>query len=320
MIIKVPAAVDVKKLVGDLNLSPTKSQNLTEKIYYFLSLLVVDNENFRLNEATDGYRKICSVLIKKILGNSDYSLILDIILKSDNPIIETNNSWHNPASADKKGFCKGYRLVSKYNSGEVVFKTLSDRLSNLVSRSNNNETVPTEIKAEYNFLTDKFEQYELTIHEAAYNYVYHFGQELIARIKSDNQYQLDMVYNLIGRWLYYLEKIEKKDVWCSVSSKNHRLSSSLTNLPRLLRQFLLCDNQLLGMVDISSSQPYILSSIMSNNFFTDTFNGYNLSTIYPELYHQLIKLEYISTNNFTTINNYYSSYSGNTINLSASSF
>jgi hypothetical protein len=312
MKIKVPAAVEVNELVAALKLSPTKSRNLAEKIYYFLSLLVAHNDNFRLSKDNAGYRNICSVQIKKVLGNTDYSLILQILLRPENPIIESNNSWHNPTVADKNGFCKGYRIVDRYNSGEVVFKTLSNRLSNLVSRSN--KKAPAEIKAEYKFLTDKFEQHKLTIHEAAYNFVYDFGEELIARVINDNQYQIDMVYNLIGRWLYYLEKIEKKDLWCSVSSKNHRLSSSLTNLPRLLRQFILCDDQLLGMVDISSSQPYILSSIMSNSFFTDTVNGYNLSTIYPELYYQLIKLEYVSTNAFTSDNNYYSTYSGNTIN------
>ena len=168
MKIKVPAAVDVNGLVGDLKLSPTKSRNLAEKIYYFLSHLVSNNENYRLNEDNGGYRNICSVPIKKVLGNSDYSLILEILLRSENPIIESNNSWHNPAAADKDGFCKGYRLVGKYNSGEFVFKTLSDRLSNLVRRGTCDDSESTEINSEYQFLINKFDQHQLTIDAAAY--------------------------------------------------------------------------------------------------------------------------------------------------------
>ena len=314
MKIKVPAAVNVNVLVAALNLSPSKSRNLAEKIYYFLSLLVAHNDNFRLNEDNAGFRNICSIPIKKVLGNSDYSLILEILLRAENPIIETNNSWYNPAAADKNGFCKGYRLVGKYNSGEVVFKTLSDRLSNLVSRGNCEETGTTEINSDYQFLTEQFELHQLTIDAAAYNYIHEFGLELISRVEDNNPYQIKLVHNLVGRWLYYIDKIQRKELWCSVSSKNHRLSSSITNLPKILRQFLLCDNQLLSMVDISSSQPYILASVMSASFFIDTSIGYNLFTIYPELYYQLNDKGYITTNTFKSDINYYSTYSGYTIN------
>jgi hypothetical protein len=41
-------------------------------------------------------------------------------------------------------------------------------------------------------------------------------------------------------------------------------------------------------VDISSSQPYILSSVMQSRFYNDTRQGYNLKTIYPELYNELV--------------------------------
>lgn len=314
MLVKVPAAVDVNGLVAALKLSPTKSRNLADKIYYFLSLLVAHNDNFRLNEQNGGYRNICSVPIKKVLGNSDYSLILNILLCAENPIIESNNSWHNPSSADKDGFCKGYRLVGKYNSGEGVFKTLSERLSNLVSRGNFDDHDSTEINSEYQFLNNKFAQHKLMVHPAAFEYIYSFGQELLFRIKENNHYQIELVHNLIGRWLYYLDMIERRKIWCSVSSTNHRLSSSITNLPRILRQFLLCDNQLLGMVDISSSQPYILASVMSDSFFTDIDTGYNLFTIYPELYFHLTDNGYISNNTFTSDFKYYSTYTGNTIN------
>ena len=287
MKIKVPENIDVNSLVTGLNLSPTKSNNLTDKIYFLLSLIVTHNDNYRLNEDNGGYRNICSVAIKKVLGNKDFYFILDLLLNPDNPIIETNHSWYHPKNGSKKGFCNGYRLVEKYNTGIVLFKTLSDRLSDLISGDSSEENDVDETNEDYSFLFEQFERHNLSIDPSVYKYIQSFGKELVTRVDDNNPYQKILVHNLIGRWLYYLEKFESKELWYSVSSKNHRLSSSITNLPKILRQFLKCDNQLFGMVDVSSSQPYILASVMSKNFFNGINKGFNLSTIFPELYHQL---------------------------------
>ena len=60
MRLMVPASVDVKKLVSTLNLSPIRSENLKNKIYYFLSRIVSTNDNYKLNRDTNGY------LIKRV--------------------------------------------------------------------------------------------------------------------------------------------------------------------------------------------------------------------------------------------------------------
>jgi|GEM_PF-1785139 len=317
---KVPVTVDVSGLVTRLNLSPTRSHNLTNKTYYFLSLIVAHNDNYRLNEANDGYRNICSVQIKKVLGNKDYYLILNLLLRTTDPIVETNQSWHNPAAADKKGFCMGYRLTRKYNSGELVFKTIPTKISKAAAQHIPEETVEGEMNSKYQFLHDQFDKHRLTFDGRVYDYVRSFGTELLSRVVNNNPYQTELIYNLIGRWLYYLDQIDKNIIWHSVSSKNHRLASSITNLPRILRPFLMCDDLLMGMADVSSSQPYILASVISDRFFTDSDNGYNLATIYPDLYKELVSSGYIKSDidNSNTDNNnsiyYYSTYSGNTGN------
>ena len=162
MKIQVPAAVDVNGLVAGLNLSPTRSQNLINKTYYFLSLIVAHNDNFRLNEDNDGYRNICSVPIKKVLGNDDYYIILNLLLHNSDPIVETNHSWHNPAAADKKGFCMGYRLTRKYNTGELVFKTIPTKISKAAAQHIPDETVDDEMNSKYQFLHDQFDKHRLT--------------------------------------------------------------------------------------------------------------------------------------------------------------
>ena len=57
-------------------------------------------------------------------------------------------------------------------------------------------------------------------------------------------------------------------------------------------------------VDVSSSQPYILSSVIQSRFYYDTSEEYNLKTIYPELYKELI-----SNGNIDISTTYSSSFS-----------
>ena len=58
MVIMIPASVDVKEMVATLNLSPTRSESIKNKIYYLLSRIMLTNENYALNEENEGYRRI----------------------------------------------------------------------------------------------------------------------------------------------------------------------------------------------------------------------------------------------------------------------
>jgi hypothetical protein len=82
----------VKELVKGLNLSQTRSETIKNKLYYFLSLLVLTNDNYQLNEKSEGYRSISSVLMKKIMGRKDYYLILKLLSDPLDPIIEAKRS------------------------------------------------------------------------------------------------------------------------------------------------------------------------------------------------------------------------------------
>jgi hypothetical protein len=115
--------------------------------------------------------------------------------------------------------------------------------------------------------------------------------------------------------LYFIGQIENGDIWRKISDKNHRLNSSVTNLPKLLRPFLLSNGELLNCIDISSSQPYILSSVIQSRFYYDTSVGYNLCTIYPELYMELVEncnIDTSTTYSSNTISHYYTSITGTT--------
>ena len=310
MLVKVSDSIHVAGLVDALNASPTRAANLKHKIYYFISLLTDTNDNYRLNKENGGYHKLCSGELKKVLGSKDFYVIRDLLMNPSDPIIEVDNSWHNPNGGNSSGYCQGYRITPKYNTGEVVFKTIPKKLSKVITKYADKDTSAADAAPDYIFLLDQFESNTLSFDPKVYEFISNFSQQLLVRIQNNNPYQIKLVHNLIGRWIYYIRQIEDNKSWCKVSPKNHRLNSSITNLPRLLRPFLLFNGESLTCVDVTSSQPYLLSSIMQAKFYNESRVGYNLKTIYPELYRELIDNGSIDTSN--TCIGYYSSNTGYT--------
>ncbi len=309
----VPKSVNVKELVEGLNLSRTRRESIKNKIYYFLSLLVLTNDNYNLNEDNEGYRNISSVLMRKIMGRKDYYLILNLLSDPLDPIVESKRSWRSSNKGSRQGFCIGYRLVQKYNTGEVEYKTIPEKFHNRIGKHLKNEVKVAFDDDKYQFLYNQFTAHTLSFDPSVKDYISSFGQKLLLRI-DDNEYQRAMVINLIGRWLYYVDKFEKNDLWYRVSSDNHRLNSSITHLKKTLRPFLLCDGRSLGMIDIRASQPYFLTSVMSNDFLAGSSCGFNLQSIYHEVFDVLVSKGYISSTSRDISNFFeYVSYSGCTM-------
>lgn len=314
MKVLIPESVKVKELVGALGLTKTRSENIKNKVYYFLGLLAATNENFVVNEKNDGYRNISSVKMRKIMGRKDYYLVLDLLTNPIDPVIESNNSWRS----SKKGghaFAKGFKLCQKYNTGEYVFRTIPKKYSKRIEKHLSNDTNIDFDDNQYQFLYNQFRDFSLTIDPKVYDYIYLFGNYLFSRVIDDCQYQRVLILNLIGRWLYFIEKIRNKDFWYKVSPVNHRLNSSITHLNRTLRPFILCNGEHLGMIDITASQPYLLTAVMNDSFLNENQSSFNLSFIYPEVFSILSNNGYIQSHTGNMSHYGSSSLSGTTINI-----
>ena len=315
MKIAVPSSVDVNKLVEGLNLSKTKSKTLILKTQYFLSLVTPNNYNYKEFEKNKGYKYLSSKIMKKILGK-DYYVILGILKNINNPIVDCNEKYFYSIN---NGQCKGYRLNKTYCTGELYYRTLEPKFESKIIRVFKKNEEYNELNIKYEFLFKQFKEHEFRFDNQVYGYIRNFGNELLSLVENENQIQKKMIYNKIGQWLYYIENIINKDIWSKVSNSNNRFNSNITCLPKVLRPFLLCNNKPMSMIDIKSSQPYLLGSIMNNKFFTDITNGYNLKTIYKDLYDELGRIrvnknnvEYISNISGSTLYNYHSSSTGTT--------
>jgi hypothetical protein len=103
--------------------------------------------------------------------------------------------------------------------------------------------------------------------------------------------------NYVGVLKIKLEDVENKNYPFKLSNSNLRFHSNLTSLKKELRQFVQVNGKKLVEIDMKSSQPYILSTILNDYFTNSTENGYNLFTIFPELYDHLHNLKkFIPTN------------------------
>lgn len=307
MKIKVPKSVNVGDLLCKLDLTPTRRLNLLNKIHYFLSLHVITNKNYKLFEETGGYRRISSIKMKKMMSRKDYYLILSLLKDPADPIIISNRSWRSSKNGTQRGFSMGYRLTPKYNTGEIKLVTIPDKVYERYLKCLDDGEFDD---SKYHFLYGQFTGHTLSLDESVDDYIRSFGQSLISR--ASNEYQLKMVYNLIGRWRYWVDNIQKKKYWYSVSPSNHRLNSSITHLKHELRDFLLCDGRQLSMIDFRASQPYVLAAVLRNEFFYSSSGGFNLFSIYPEVYNKLVPV--ISNTGTSNRSFEYFSFSGSSHN------
>lgn len=308
----IPRSVDVKGMVSGLNLSPTRRENIKNKIYYFLSLLVLTNDNYALNNKNKGFRNISSVKMRRIMGRMDYSHIIKLLSNPLDPVIESDGSFRS-AKYGGVAYCKGYRLCQKHNTGEIEWRTIPEKFSKRIKKHLKNDSVENFDDSKYAFLYEQFDVNKLSIDPSVNDYIYSFGKQLLTRA-NNNEYQTNMVLNLIGRWLYNVEKIENDEIWYQVSPANWRLNSSVTHLKRTLRPFLLCNGGKLGEADITASQPYFLSAVMNTDFISGNNGYFNLQSIYPEAFIRLTEAGFITTSSVENSYSFgYTSYTGSTM-------
>jgi len=75
------------------------------------------------------------------------------------------------------------------------------------------------------------------------------------------------------------------------NSKNFRISSKFTGLPKVLRPLVRTKNgDNLSSIDLVASQPFVLSTILDNSFYSSfEDNSYNLRTIMPKMHEVLLQ-------------------------------
>ncbi len=252
-----PQNLNIERLLNDYNLSRTRKRNVMKKCLRLISKLSITNYNVhRFN--SKGFTPIGSDF-KKSLLHSDYELVHDILTYGDDPIMDVKDSY-------KVGeFTKQYRLNPRYRNFVLTVLELPDK----------------DYETNLPFLDSQFQMNQLSLDARVYKYLFNLYSEIQCILTTENQKVL--LRNYIGRALNIINDIDNGFLQYHRSRRNLRYNSSVTSLNKVVRPFLLCNGQPLVSIDIKASQPYILASILNDEFFTNTEEGYNISTIYPNV-------------------------------------
>ena len=299
----VPSKLDVDVLLEPLGLTRTLLNSYKDDIYLFISLIYISDKNYYRVIKYNGYTKFSSFALKNLFDAKRFYIFLNLLI--DNGVVEKDRNWRN--AQDKiESYCQGYRICRDYLDGNSVFKTIvlkkkyrkyftSDAKGDLVNANDDISNLP-----EYAPILEQFGKYKLSLDVNVYDYLKNYSLLLLSKLRDDriahgiknpdklNQYQLLKFYSIIGRYIASISDFQEGKIWHNVSKSNHRINTSITGLKKGLRNFMTIDGvDSIYQVDVKSSQPYILASIMSTDFMKAKAEGYNLWTIYPALYEKL---------------------------------
>lgn len=285
---RIPSNIDLDKLVRDLEdgnrkrLREDKRRFILEGMVYILNQLTYDV--YSTDKRKDGFKRLNNKILEDIIGQKRPKIIFDILLEKR--VIELQPKINRFLST-------GYRLTQKYNTGKYTEIEYSERINRkLVELKNLTENdVDIDVVDQYEYLRNQFNGNNLTIKTFdSYEELRNILIPLLNQSLQKKRFKTETVVsllNLIGGYKHKLEDLKEENYRLKLSSSNLRFNSNITSLKKELRQYLRFKGEKLVEVDIKSSQPFILSTILTENFTTSVEPGYNLFTIYPELYEEI---------------------------------
>jgi len=260
-----PQNFNVDELLSKYELSRTRRKNLKIRIIKIVSVLYPTNYNLHRFKA-DGFTHLSSKFKKRILNN-DYEFVNKLLTEGKDPIVEITESENSKESYKVGDYSKSYRLKEKYRNSPMA-------------KFNYKPPNQQKVKTNETLLDSQFNSNKLSIHPNSKEFLYNLYHSVLTNIKKNKE--ITLLKNYIGRNLNIIEEINEGKFYNNRSYSNNRYNSSITSLNKFVRPFLLVNNKPLVSVDIKSSQPYLLASLLNINFYNkDNKNKYNYYSIKP---------------------------------------
>ncbi len=301
--IRVPLNIDYEKLFSTIEGKDTYKKELIDATYVVLSFLFPSKDYIKATIGFEGFKSINNVEINKIIRNrfgKVKSLLMDVNSHSSGAILIEKKEYQ-PGIVSM-----GYKLNDELflNPGERWVGLGPNAEKRLLRYEEEGIKKYEDFKSTYEFLLDKYES-DITIDDGAFDYVIKLKSVLLERVAKydgDKDEMTKRVNYTIKEMNSKIRAIQKKNFRPSVSKSNHRLNSVVTTLYRELRYYLRINGNKLVEVDLKSSQPYVLGSILTNSFFSGDSNiDFSLIKIYPQLYNQLNYIVSKSTTDTTSL-------------------
>lgn len=298
--IKIPSNIDYDQLFSKIEGKMSYKKEQIDATYVVLSFLYPSEKYITETKGFDGFKSIKNVEINKIIRNrfgKVKDLLMDVDSHPSGAILIVNRKYQSGVKS------MSYKLNEELfsNPGEKWVELGSNAEKRLIEYEQGGIVKLEDFKLSYKFLLDQYKS-NITIDSEAVNYVSTLKSLLLEKVNQfdgDKDEMTKRVNDTIKGMNSKIRAIQKKNFRPSVSISNHRLNSVITNLNRELRYYLRINGNRLVEVDMKSSQPYVLGSILTDNFFAGDSNiEFSLINIYPMLYNQL---NYINNKSTTVI-------------------
>jgi hypothetical protein len=301
--IRIPSNINYKQLFSKIEGKDTYIKELIDATYVVLSFLYPSKKYLKATIGFEGFKSINNVEINKITRNR-FGKVKRLLMGQDShssEVILIENTKYQPGIKSMS-----YKLNDELflNPGERWVVLGSNAEKRLLRYEKEGIEKYEDFKSTYQFLFDKYES-DITIDSKVLNYVTTLKSLLLDRVDKFDGDKFEMtnrVNDTIKDMNSKIRSIQKKSFRTSVSKSNHRLNSVVTTLYRELRYYLRINGNRLVEVDLKSSQPYVLGSILTDSFFTGGIsNDFSLTSIYPQLYNQLNYIVSKSTTDITSL-------------------
>jgi hypothetical protein len=301
--IRIPSNIDYDKLFSTIEGKESYKNELIDATYVVLYFLYPTIDYIKSTNGFEGFKSINNEEINKVIRNrfgKVKRLLMDVNSHSSGAILKEITEYQPGISSMR------YKLNDELfiNPGEKLVAIGPNAKKRLLRYEEEGIKRHEEFKSTYQFLLDKYES-DITIDDGAFDYVIKLKSVLLERVAKydgDKDEMTKRVNYTIKEMNSKIRAIQKKSFRPSVSKSNHRLNSVITNLNRELRYYLRINWNKLVEVDLKSSQPYVLGSILTNSFFSGDSNiDFSLIRIYPQLYNQLNYIVNQSTDDVTSL-------------------
>jgi hypothetical protein len=301
--IRIPSNIDYDKLFSTIEGKDSYKKELIDATYVVLSFLYPSKDYIKATNGFEGFKSINNEEINKVIRNrfgKVKSLLMGLNSHSTKAILIEIPEYQPGISSMR------YKLNDELflNPGEKLVAIGPNAERRLLRFETEGIKKYEDFKSTYQFLLDKYES-DITIDDDAFDYVIKLKSVLLEKVSKfdgDKDEMTNRINDNIKDMKSKIRSIKNKKFRPSVSNSNHRLISVITNLNRELRYYLKINGNRLVEVDLKSSQPYVLGSILTNSFFSGDSNiDFSLIRIYPQLYNQLNHIVSKSTTDTTSL-------------------
>ena len=321
---KVPLNIDYESLFSKIKGKPIAKKEIIDSVFLVLSLLYPKGKYKHRFRKTNGFKPLSNVQMNQLTRNrfgEVKRLLLNPDVTPEGSILLEDESYQVGVVSKK------YKLNDTlYNKPGEKYVTLNSNTSKrFIAHLEKKREDRKLFESQYQHIQQKFDESCITIDDDVYNYIWSLQKELFDN--SYHHYHKDknikiQIHIKIGELLSKCDKIKSKELSTSISEKNHRFNSTITNLNKELRYYIKINGLDTIEVDTKNSQPYILATILTYDFFSSTTSEYSLYNIYPQLYNKVLrfdKFNEIKNSERTTTYDDSSTYRNETINYTSNS-